>query len=63
MDVRLQEKYNLYIDGKWVPASDGATLKVINPATGKEIANISEATSEDVDKLHRKHLTAGKTVL
>ncbi len=50
MDVRLQEKYNLYIDGKWVPASDGATLKVINPATGKEIANISEATSEDVDK-------------
>ena len=27
--------YGLYIDGKWVPASDGATLKVINPATGQ----------------------------
>lgn len=50
MEVKLQENYGLYIDGKWVPASDGATLKVINPATGQIISNISEATESDVDK-------------
>ena len=50
MEIKLEKNYNLYIDGDWVPASDGATLKVISPSTGEVISNISEATEEDVDK-------------
>lgn len=50
MEVKLQSKYDLYIGGQWVPASDGATLEAHNPATGEKLALIAEATAQDVDK-------------
>lgn len=50
MDVKLQEKYQLFIDGEWVDASDGGTLKTTNPATGEHLAEIAQATKEDVDR-------------
>ena len=34
----LQKEYGLYINGKWQPASDGATFKTYSPATGEELA-------------------------
>ncbi len=49
MSNLLQEKYDLYIGGKWVPASDGATFSSANPATGEHLAVCAEATKEDVD--------------
>ena len=49
MTVELQKKYDLFIDGKWVPSSDGGTLKAYSPSTREELAVISEATAEDVD--------------
>lgn len=49
MSNLLQEKYDLYIGGKWVPASDGATFATSNPATGEQLAVCAEATKEDVD--------------
>lgn len=49
MAVELQKKYDLFIDGKWVPSSDGSTLKAYSPSTGEELAVIAEATAEDVD--------------
>jgi aldehyde dehydrogenase (NAD+) len=42
--------FDLYIDGAWVPPSGGARLDSINPATGKKIASIAEASPEDVDR-------------
>ena len=42
---------NLYIDGKWVSSARGLKFPSINPATGEVIAEIDNATSEDVDKV------------
>ena len=49
MDYKLKERYDLYIDGKWVPASDGAAFITRNPATGEALAECAQATKEDVD--------------
>lgn len=48
--IALQDKYQLYINGEWVDASDGSTIETINPATGEKLAEIADATEEDVDK-------------
>ena len=37
----------LYINGQWVPAADGGTLQVFDPATGKVIKTIADARVED----------------
>lgn len=40
----------LFINGQWVPSESGKTFTTFNPATGEELAEISEAGAEDVDK-------------
>jgi acyl-CoA reductase-like NAD-dependent aldehyde dehydrogenase len=40
----------MIIDGRKVNASDGATIEVVNPATGKVIDTVPSATKEDVKK-------------
>lgn len=50
MDIRLKEKYQLYINGQWKAASDGATIKTYNPATGELLAEIADASNQDVDE-------------
>lgn len=47
--VNLQEKYNLFIGGEFVKSSANETLEVFNPANGKKLADITDATKEDVD--------------
>ncbi|MDD2853732.1 MAG: aldehyde dehydrogenase family protein [Desulfuromonadaceae bacterium] len=42
--------YKLYIDGQWVPASDGKTIPTYNPANGELLATCADASREDVDK-------------
>lgn len=49
MDYKLKERYNLYIDGQWIPASDGGFFTASNPADGQVLAQCAEATKEDVD--------------
>lgn len=49
-DLELQEKYQLFIGGKWKDASDGKTFKTICPADGRVLAECAEATKEDVDE-------------
>ncbi|OFB35816.1 betaine-aldehyde dehydrogenase [Mycolicibacterium sp. (ex Dasyatis americana)] len=44
---------DLYINGRWTPASDGATLPDINPATESNLADIAAASPEDVDRAVR----------
>lgn len=39
----------LYIDGKFVPASDAGTFEVTNPSTGKVLTTVASARPEDVD--------------
>ena len=40
----------LHIDGKDVPASDGGTFPLRNPATGEHLYDVAHATAEDVNR-------------
>jgi succinate-semialdehyde dehydrogenase/glutarate-semialdehyde dehydrogenase len=40
----------LLIDGKWTNAESGATLAVLNPATGLEIGRVAHAGKADLDR-------------
>ena len=40
----------LFIDGAWMPASDGGTREIRNPADGELVAVVSEATALDTEK-------------
>lgn len=37
----------LFIDGEWRDGSTGATVAVVNPATGERIADVAAATTDD----------------
>lgn len=50
MSGKLQEKYGLYIGGKWVDASDKTTFTVKSPINGEVLTECAQATREDVDK-------------
>jgi betaine-aldehyde dehydrogenase len=39
----------LYIDGRWQPPADGATIPVINPATEEVIAQVAAGGAQDVE--------------
>lgn len=36
--ANIQKQYDLFIDGKFVPASDGKTFEAHNPANGEVLA-------------------------
>lgn len=38
----------LFIDGDWRDASDGATFDVLDPSTGELVAKVADATEDDV---------------
>ncbi len=48
--VKLQKRYGLFIDGKWVSPSKGKHFTTINPATETPLAEIAAASASDVDK-------------
>jgi betaine-aldehyde dehydrogenase len=41
--------HKLWIDGKWVDSKGGKTMMIENPATGAKIADVVDASREDVD--------------
>ena len=49
MEVKLQERYKLFINGEWRDASDGQTVKTYSPVDGSLLAEVAEATKEDID--------------
>lgn len=49
MKTCLQEKYGLFINGQWQPASDGKTFKSYNPANGELLVECAQATDADLD--------------
>ena len=60
-DILKTVPADLYIDGRWVPASDGGTFTVYNPADEEALASVASATQEDalkaVDAAHRAGAT------
>ena len=42
--------YENYVGGEWVGAVDGATMEVLNPATGETIAEVPRGSEADVDR-------------
>lgn len=47
------KRYQMFIDGQWAGAGDGASFQSINPSTGEAWAEIPEATAADVDRAVR----------
>jgi len=48
--IQLREKYDLFINGKWVKPSSGKYFKTINPADESFLAEVAQADDKDVDK-------------
>ena len=42
--------YQMFIDGAWCDAADGATLESVNPATGEVWCRFPNAGAGDVDR-------------
>ena len=48
--IQLKERYDLFINGKFVKPSSGKYFETINPANEKKLAEVAEASTADVDK-------------
>jgi succinate-semialdehyde dehydrogenase/glutarate-semialdehyde dehydrogenase len=40
-------RVDLFVDGEWMPASDGARFEVTDPATGETVGAVASATRDD----------------
>jgi acyl-CoA reductase-like NAD-dependent aldehyde dehydrogenase len=43
-------EHKLWIDGKWEDTKGGKMMSIEDPTTGKEIAQVADASREDVDR-------------
>jgi aldehyde dehydrogenase (NAD+) len=48
--IQLKDRYDLFINGKFVKPSSGKYFETINPATEKKLSEVAEANAADVDK-------------
>ena len=48
--ISLQSNYNLFINGEFQEAADGARFTTINPATEEPLAEVAEAGEKDVQQ-------------
>jgi 1-pyrroline dehydrogenase len=46
----MADSHQMFIDGKWVNSSDGATRDIISPATGAVMASVQEGTADDANR-------------
>ena len=60
--VDIHSSYGLFIGGEFVESAGGGSFKTINPATEEGLADISEATTEDVDRAVKAARTAYRGV-
>jgi len=58
----VNRKTQLFIDGKWVNATSERTISVINPATGKVLAEVQKASQQDIAEAIRAARKAFDTV-
>src|SRR5689334_21317236 len=47
--VDIRSSYGLFVNGEFVDPTDGRSFKTISPATEEVLAEVSEASAEDVD--------------
>src|SRR4029453_19021350 len=52
-----QRRFGLFIGGTWVPGQ-GETFETLNPATGKPLARLAQASTKEVDRAVRAARTA-----
>lgn len=50
LQPKLKESYQLFINGRWKDASDGAVFDVFSPSDGEKLAQCAQATNADVDE-------------
>jgi acyl-CoA reductase-like NAD-dependent aldehyde dehydrogenase len=50
MKPNFKNRYQLFINGKWKDASDGAVFDVYSPSSGEKLSVCAQATSKDVDE-------------
>src|SRR3954452_23238001 len=50
MATETATAYKNFVGGEWVDAVEGATMDVVNPATGEKIAEVPQGTQADVDR-------------
>ena len=48
--LKLKDRYDLYIGGKWVSAEGNKTLDAFCPANGEKLCSFADASRADVDK-------------
>ena len=48
--IQLKDQYDLFINGKFIPALDGKYFDTINPSNEKKIAGVAEAGKADIEK-------------
>jgi aldehyde dehydrogenase (NAD+) len=51
--VDIRSSYGLFVDGDFVDPTDGRSFKTVNPATEEVLAEVAEASAEDVDRAVR----------
>ncbi|MBZ0122914.1 MAG: aldehyde dehydrogenase family protein [Roseovarius sp.] len=49
MSAAMKDYWKNHIGGKWVDGSGGGRIELLNPATGKPLAEAARATAADVD--------------
>jgi aldehyde dehydrogenase (NAD+) len=48
--VKIAKRYELFIDGQFTPPSSGKYFDTVNPSTETKLAEIAEASADDVDR-------------
>jgi aldehyde dehydrogenase (NAD+) len=56
--VKLKDRYDLFIGGKFVKPTSGKYFDTINPANEEKLAKVAEANTADVDKAVKAARTA-----
>ena len=56
--IKLQDRYDLFINGRFVKPSSGKYFDTINPATEAKLSEVAEANAADVDKAVKSARTA-----
>jgi betaine-aldehyde dehydrogenase len=51
--MEATKPFKMFINGEFIDAESGKTRDIVNPATGKVIAQVPEASAKDVDKAVR----------
>lgn len=60
--IKLEKRYDLFIDGKFVKPASGKYFDSVNPATEEKLAEVAEANEKDVDRAVKAARTAYEKV-